>query len=66
MKDGNKSKMESGCKDLCGGVGKKHNEETNNKDDTFIVLQKRDQCTQVKEVKKWFASSKATDGMFYC
>ena len=24
-----------------------------------------DQCTQVKELKKWFASSKATDGMLY-
>ena len=68
MKDGSKSKVESGNKDLCGGsTGKKHNEETNNKDVTFIVLRKKDKCTQVKELKKWFASSKATDGMLhYC
>ena len=37
-----------------------------NKDITFIVLQKTwDQCTQVKELKKWYASLKATDGMQY-
>ena len=52
MKDGSKSKVESGNKDLCGGsTGQKHNEETNNSDVTFIVLLKRDQCTQVKELK---------------
>ena len=61
MKDGSKSKMESGSKDLCGGsTGKRHNEGTNNKDVTFILQ-------QVKEVKKLFASSKGTDGMLhYC
>ena len=41
MKDGSKSKMESGSKDLCGdSTGKKNNAKTNNKDITFIVLQK--------------------------
>ena len=41
MKDGSKSKMESGSKDLCGdSTGKENNEQTKNKDVTFIVLQK--------------------------
>ena len=39
MKDG--SKMENGSKDLCGdSTGKKNKEKTQNKDVTFIVLQK--------------------------
>ena len=41
MKDGSKSKMGSGNKDLCGDyTGKKNDEKTKNKDITFIVLQK--------------------------
>ena len=45
MKDGSKSKMASGSKDMCGdSTGKKNNEseKTKNKDVTFIVLQKHE------------------------
>ena len=69
MKDGSKSKMASGSKDMCGDSTEKKNNEsgkTKNKDITFIMLQKTwDQCTQVKELKKWHASLRAADGMQY-
>ena len=62
-----KSKMVSVSKDLCVHSTRKRNDEkTANKEVAFIVLQKiGDQCTQVKESKKWYASSKATDGTQY-
>ena len=41
MKDGSKSKMASGSKDLCGdSTRKKNDEKTVNKEVSFIVLQK--------------------------
>ena len=43
MKDGSKSKIASGSKDMCGdSTGKKNSEseKTEDKDVTFIVLQK--------------------------
>ena len=45
MKDGSKSKMASGSKDVCGdSTGKKNNEgeKTKNKDVTFIVRETHD------------------------
>ena len=51
-----KSKVMSGSKDLYGDSARKRN------DDLSCYRRILDQCTQVKELKKWFASSKATDG----
>ena len=58
----NKSRMMSGSKDLRGvSARKRNNEKATNNDVTFTVLQKNE------ELKNWFASSKATDGMrYYC
>ena len=48
------NKMASGSKDLCPRSTEKRDDDTKNKEVTFIVLQKtRGQCTQVKKSKKW-------------
>ena len=51
MKDGSRSKMTSGSKDLCGDTTEKKNQEngkTKSKDITFIVLQKKHEINTLK------------------
>ena len=62
-----KAKWKRRSKDMCGdSTGKKNDLKQKTKTLRLSYYKKTwDQCTQVKESKKWYASSKATDGMQY-